>query len=309
MSQLEALFQQDFKSNTIEHLPRAMLTMPQIEKLLSINTNNIPPVTTKINLYADSMVKGAWKYNADSIRVNKNGVLLDGQNRLMAALKAKIPLTSDLVVGLPEDIFNTIDQGRVRTKGGLLARDIGGVSATDGRILNATVTRMIKYNAGYALGTAQGLAGKFSPLLTADKVIEYVNNHPDIINQLETIKKEFPKRANLSQSLILFIYHIGCRWDENYTKKWLKKVVVGVGLQEKETLFMLHKMLNDRKAKVILWTLAEVEKTLMKVWDEVADNGLYAIKKQVSIKMIKGDKYVEFIQPNEQSLIEMNNSI
>jgi hypothetical protein len=144
MSQLDTYFQQDFKSNTVEHMPQVMFTMPHIEKLLSINTNNIPPVPTKINLYADSMVKGLWKYNADSIRVSKSGVLLDGQNRLMASLQAKIPLTSDLVIGLPDDVFNTLDQGRTRTKGGLLARDIGGVSATDGSIITSAVTPCVR---------------------------------------------------------------------------------------------------------------------------------------------------------------------
>jgi hypothetical protein len=140
-------------------------------------------------------------------------------------------------------------------------------------------------------------------------VIEYVNNHPDIISQWETVKKDYPRYGNLPQSLILFIYHIGSRWDKNYTKKFLKKVVVGVGLKEKETLFMLHKLLNDRKSKIIHWTPSEIEKTLMKVWDEVADKGLYAIKKQQLIKAVKGEEYVEFIAPTEQALIEMNNSI
>ena len=93
---LDELLKLNFKTQQRTTLLEVQLTPIHIEKLLDINTNNIPPVKTKINLYADHMINGRWMYNGDSIRVSKSGVLLDGQNRLMAAQKAKMNLVCDL---------------------------------------------------------------------------------------------------------------------------------------------------------------------------------------------------------------------
>ena len=75
MSQLDELFAQSFKTNKQMCLPEVQLNALQIQKLLDINTNNIPPVPTKINVYADHMINGQWLYNGDSIRVSKSGIL------------------------------------------------------------------------------------------------------------------------------------------------------------------------------------------------------------------------------------------
>jgi len=290
-------------------LPEVQLDPRHIQKLLDINTNNIPPVPTKINLYADHMVNGQWLYNGDSIRVSKEGVLLDGQNRLMAAQKAKMNLVCDLVVGLDEKVFNTIDQGRVRQKGHLLARDVGDLKSSDAKTISSAVTRVLRYSHDLAQSTTGGKEGKFASKFSADKIIDYVNQHPDILDQLETVKAEFSHRSNLTRSTILYLYHIGSRWDEEYTLKFLKKTVSGVGLKENETLFHLNQCLNEYKAKSIRWTPSELEKTLVKVWDKVADKGLYAIAKKSNIKHKKDEQFVQFIAPSEQSLIEMKNCV
>ena len=309
MSQLDELLSLSFKTNRQMCLPEVQLNPTHIQKLLDINTNNIPPVPTKVNLYADHMINGQWLYNGDSIRVSKSGVLLDGQNRLMAAQKAKMNLVCDLVVGLEDKVFNTIDQGRVRQKGHLLARDVGDLKTSDAQTLSAAVTRVLKYSHELSQVTTGGKDGKLASKFSADKVIDYVNLHPEILDQLETVKTQFNSRSNLTRSAILYIYHIGCRWDEEYTLKFLKKSISGIGLQENETLFFFHQCLNEYKAKSIRWAPSELEKTLVKVWSQVADKGLHAITKKTNIKHKKGEDFMQFIAPSESALIEMKNSL
>ncbi|MFA0155687.1 hypothetical protein [Vibrio sp. 10N.261.46.A3] len=310
MLSLNDLLELNFKTPTLQSFNRVQLDTRHMEKLLEINTNNIPPTPTKINLYADTMIKGEWIYNGDTIRVSKSGVLLDGQNRLMAALKAKMNLTCDLLVGLDEEVFNTIDQGRVRQKGHLVAREITELSGRDAAHLTTAVTKILKYKANLAQSTTGGKDGKFASMFTADRVIEYANRNPEIVEQLKTIKSNFAvHRANLSQSTLLFIYHIGARHDEEYTLKFLKKAVLGLGLKEGETLYIYNQVLNDLKMKKYQWTPTIKDKTLMKVWSSIANKGLYAIKRKAEIQHSKSDDYVQFIKPTEQALIEMKNSL
>ena len=306
---LDELLKLNFKTQQRTTLLEVHLTPIHIEKLLDINTNNIPPVKTKINLYADHMINGRWMYNGDSIRVSKSGVLLDGQNRLMAAQKAKMNLVCDLLVGLEDEAFNTIDQGRTRQKGHLVARDLGDITATDAQTLTAAVTRIIKYQENLSQVTTGGFEGKIAHKFTAPRVIEYINQHPELLDQLEVIKKEFGVRCNLNRATLLYVYHIGSRYDATYTLKFLRKAVLAIGLTGNETLYFYHQCLNEFKAKQSNWTKAEFEHTLIKVWSKIADKGLKAITKKAHIKAKKDEEYLQFIAPTEQALIEMSNAI
>ncbi len=306
---LDELQKLNFKTQQRATLLEVQLTPIHIEKLLEINTNNIPPVKTKINLYADYMINGRWMYNGDSIRVSKSGVLLDGQNRLMAAQKAKMNLVCDLIVGLEDEVFNTIDQGRTRQKGHLVARDLGSITTTDAQTLTTAVTRVIKYQESLSQLTTGGFEGKIAYKFTAPRVIEYVNQHPELLDQLEVIKKEFGVRCNLSRATLLYVYHIGSRYDASYTLKFLRKAVLAIGLTGDETLYFYHQCLNEYKAKQSNWTKAEFEHTLIKVWSKVADKGLKALTKKTQIKAKKDEEFIKFIAPTEQALIEMSNAI
>jgi hypothetical protein len=307
--QLSTLVEHQFKHNETLCLPQINLNKWVIQKLLDINTNNIPPVKNKINLYADHMINGRWKYNGDSIRISKEGVLLDGQNRLLAAQKAHVDLVCDLVVGLDDDTFNTIDQGRVRQTGHLVAREFSDLTPTDARQMSVGVNKILKHRYSLAQTTTGGSEGKYLNKFTADEAIHYIYEHPEIIEEWEWVKKTFSKRDNLSPPTILYIYHIGSRWNKEYTQKWLKKSVKAIGLVEGEALHIANQLFNEVRAKSLRLTQAEFEGLLFKTWNKVAEKGLKAITTRAGMKLRVDEHYVHFIEPSERALIEMSNSL
>lgn len=75
---------------------------------------------TEINMWAGAMLRGDWRLNGETIKFSKDGVLIDGQHRLMGVILAaktnpEIEVAFMVVRGLPEAVFDTIDQGRKRT--------------------------------------------------------------------------------------------------------------------------------------------------------------------------------------------------
>jgi hypothetical protein len=60
---------------------------------------------------------GHWQVNGDAIRFDTNGVLLDGQHRLMACVMADKPIMTLVVRGLDPHVQITIDRGKSRTIG------------------------------------------------------------------------------------------------------------------------------------------------------------------------------------------------
>ena len=309
MKELEHLLAVNFVSNKLQTLHHVQLNRVYIDKLLEINTNNIPPVVSKIKQYTTDMVSGNWKYNGDSVRVSKDGVLLDGQNRLIAAKEAKLNLTCDLVVGLEKDVFFTIDKGRVRSDAHLLARDIGGIKNAHSQILTAVVKRVLWLRDLASEERAVKPISKY----TFTEISEYLNNNPQLLDELHHVIETFSTRPPaLNINLVLLTYHIAGRWGGDYQKYaevFLKKVALGAGLKMDESLYTAHQLFVDVKAKRLTQSRIEMERTLLKVWGLTATLGLNFKCTKSNLQHGKGDDYVAFAKPTEAVLITMLNEV
>jgi len=92
------------------------------EWMATSNINNRklrPNIVTK---YADAMLRKQWIYNGESIKFDKNGVLIDGQHRLQAVIKSGVPLYTQVTTGLSHEAFDTIDDGAPRRAADLIYR-------------------------------------------------------------------------------------------------------------------------------------------------------------------------------------------
>lgn len=89
--------------------------------LLERNTNNRPMRMAHVQAMADDIIKGLWVLNGDAIRIRHDGILVDGQNRCAAVVKAGKPIKTVLITGLGDDAFKTIDKGAKRTLGDTIA--------------------------------------------------------------------------------------------------------------------------------------------------------------------------------------------
>lgn len=97
------------------------MTPERAGRLLSKNTRNrkIRPFHAK-NL-ARQMSQGLWRQDGSPIRVSSDGVLLDGQHRLLAIIESGITVQVVLVTGLGNETMAVIDTGAVRSFADVLA--------------------------------------------------------------------------------------------------------------------------------------------------------------------------------------------
>ena len=65
----------------------------------------------------DSILNGQWVLNGETIKIGRDGSIIDGQHRLMAIVKANIAVESLVVFDCDPASYNTIDKGRARTAG------------------------------------------------------------------------------------------------------------------------------------------------------------------------------------------------
>lgn len=93
----------------------------EADRLLNLNTSNRPVSKNNLESIKKALASGEWKENGESIKISHDGVLLDGQHRLMAISQTGIPLNTLIVSGLSKDVFTTLDIGKTRGAGDMLA--------------------------------------------------------------------------------------------------------------------------------------------------------------------------------------------
>lgn len=77
--------------------------------------NNRSLMATTVAKYANLMSKGQWDtQTGDTIKISKDGFVIDGQHRLHAVVKSGITIHSFIAYGLDVESFRNIDVGQSR---------------------------------------------------------------------------------------------------------------------------------------------------------------------------------------------------
>lgn len=101
-----------------------LITPKVAQQLLATMIKNRALSQSKVVEYAIAMDEGRWILNGETIKIDKQGRLFDGQNRLNACILAGKPFRTYIARGIEdENAFATVDVGKNRTHG-----DIFGIA-------------------------------------------------------------------------------------------------------------------------------------------------------------------------------------
>jgi hypothetical protein len=97
-------------------IEKMFITPKMAVELLVRNTNNRKVRIRIVDKYASDILSGKWVYDsADLMRFSEDGTLLDGQHRLMAVIKANMPIYAYVAKGMDSKAMETIDTGASRS--------------------------------------------------------------------------------------------------------------------------------------------------------------------------------------------------
>jgi len=91
------------------------ITPVEAQAILDGNVNNRNLNKRLVAHYSSQLEDGKWQVNGETIKIDENGRLLDGQHRLTAIVKSNKPMTTYVVRGLKDESFKTIDCGKTRS--------------------------------------------------------------------------------------------------------------------------------------------------------------------------------------------------
>ena len=159
---------------------------PEIaSKYLEKNTNNYRNVRQdRVSAYALEMKNGNWKNNGEAIVFGTDGVLKNGQHRLMACVKSNTPFETLVIRGCDESIY---DYAYTRT--------------TRQELLNENVNTSVAVIGSVKMLFRLLFSVKAVPEMT---IRNYIKNNNKILNRAS----EITKSSNISKksACILVIY-------------------------------------------------------------------------------------------------------
>lgn len=119
------------------------ITPTMAELMLETNSGNRNVSPGKVSEYGAAMKRGDWRLTGEAIIFSKQGILNDGQHRLLASISAGVTFISDVRFGIERDTFDCIDIGQKRSA----AQVLGIEGEKHASILAGAVRMLISYRA------------------------------------------------------------------------------------------------------------------------------------------------------------------
>lgn len=91
------------------------ITPEMAEEMLKKNIGNRKINQANVNRIAADMATGNYRLNGETIKISPNGEILDGQHRLLAAVKSGMTFKTYIVYNVERESIGTIDMGKGRS--------------------------------------------------------------------------------------------------------------------------------------------------------------------------------------------------
>lgn len=219
---------------------RELITPQRARQLLDSNAENQRlPKKNKIPQYARDMAAGNWHANTgETIKVDVDGRVLDGQNRLRAVIMADTSIYFDIAYDVPTDAMQVIDTGVSRT-----AADVLRIAGAASRFRSAAIVRwVIMWDAGLPMGNG----GTLRP--TTSEVMQRYLAEPAAFDAAG-------KRAGDCQGCGLgtgsaagVAHYLFGRMDMELTQQFFDQYVSGANLPPKSAVLTLRNRMARIKA-------------------------------------------------------------
>lgn len=197
------------------------ITPAKAVEYLETSLGNRPISKVTVRSYADSMRQGKWLLNGVPIIFDNVGHIIDGHHRLNAIVQAGIPVQTLVCRGVQPEAFTTIDQGRSKNLGQLLAmQQVENYNAV-ASIVNGNQSLRLS---GRFLGNN---GAKNRHMTNADFYDEY-QRHPEEYQEAASFACEMYRLARILKSswvgsLYYYLIHTGC-YKKEYVKTFFQAV-------------------------------------------------------------------------------------
>lgn len=277
------------------HYSTEFITPQAAQEMLAHNTMNRPANKTQVEFYADTMKRGEWELNGETIKFAKDGTLLDGQHRLMAVVKANIPAPFVVVRGLDKEVFKTMDVGKKRTDGDIL--NVAGVR--NGNLVAAIIRRVavLRDTQRQVVGNTKfhGTGASTHFFLTGKRALEEYNKDKGGYEKARSVGAKYGGKLRIlpESEIGALFYHLSftLAHGELFVYTFLD-TLFGVDCANKMVVTLREMLTQDaitRAAHGAAMSGVQRSQAIVRVWNAYVQG-----KKRVNMKWQNGDKIETF---------------
>lgn len=236
------------------------ITVAKARKILENNRNNRPISDSYVAQLAQAINDGEWQVNGESIKIDVNNDLKDGQHRLNAIIIANKPIETMVIRNLPSDCFDTIDRGKKRTMSDILSRH-GEVNAT---VVAGGVSWVWRYEQDRMRSTQGKIKTPRPP-----QAIDCLERNPGLRDSASAIN---PLRKLMPPSIAAFCHYLFSKQNKALAETFFEKLSSGEGLRTTQAVYRLRERLIENRGSKAKLPPIEILALTFKAWNH-ARNG------------------------------------
>lgn len=198
------------------------------EAWLAKNPNNRNLRKAVVEGYARDMLAGRWSLNGETVKLDVNGHLRDGQHRLNAVVVSGATVPMVVVSDLGTEVMQTVDAGAKRSYSDALK--LMGEDNTS--TLAAVARRAVMWERGMKTNT-----GAIRP--TPLEMTAFIEEHPEIRSSADLASK-LASRERLPASVIGLCHYLFSKLDPDDATWFFLRVADGDGLPAADPIAVLR---------------------------------------------------------------------
>src|SRR5881275_2926526 len=190
----------------------------------------------RIDAMTAAILRGEWRLTGEAIKLDDDGRVRDGQNRLHAIVEAGIPVRSVVARGVSEDAFDVMDTGRSRNAADVL--HIHGFPSQNALAAAARGLMLIE-RYGRVFPSQRDSHLYITPVTT----LQYVEEHPEIVDGVRLGDRIYHSGIQGGIGLWSIITTLFLRLDPKQAEQFAEHLTTGAGLHRGHPLLMLRNRL------------------------------------------------------------------
>jgi len=247
---LQMLEEASLESNI--HSKMVTITPEMAEILLGNNDGNRPLKQRVIDSYTRDIAAGDFTATGETIILDENLKLLNGQHRLNACIKAGKPFPVLLVWGVPRREFKKLDSGEKRRAADWLSSE----GELNSKVLGAALRVLYSWE--------QGAMCKSDPAPTNDELEHVLDHNPGIRQHMSST---FTKSVTgMPGSLVAALRYLFGRFDDKMAADFFERLGTGERLTRDNPILLLRNRLLTAKREKPLSQL-ECAALVIKTWN------------------------------------------
>ena len=214
--------------------------------------------------FAAAMKAGQWYVNNVSIAFGKDGILLDGQNRLKAVTVAKVPIYSNVTYNLDKEAGPTMDCGISRS-----ARDVLHLHGYPNAHYLAPIIRLACI---YDLNDKQMRLGNRTNAVNNDQILQHAEFLSPEINQSVNLALEC--KHHLKPSVAGFCHYVFKKINPEKADDFMRRLITGINLYNGNPVMTLRDLLIESKVRGVTRLKTRTQIALyFKAWNAFEKGG------------------------------------